>query len=58
MTFSPLTSTSTLTISSRFNDIGEAVFAAYIFQSFGDLNHEMLQQQQQQQQAGPDFFVA
>lgn len=36
----------------RFNAIGEAVFAAYIFQSFGDLGHEMLQQQQQQQQQG------
>src|SRR5580692_2866343 len=39
----------------RFNDIGEAVFAAYIFQSFGDLNHEILQQQQQQQQTGQSF---
>jgi uncharacterized alpha-E superfamily protein len=37
----------------RLNDIGEAVFAAYIFQSFGDFEQEMLQQQQQQQQAGP-----
>lgn len=33
----------------RFNNIGEAVFAAYIFQSFGDLNQEI----QQQQQTGP-----
>ena len=42
----------------RFNTIGEAVFAAYIFQSFGDLNHEMLQQQQQQQQTGPGAPIA
>ncbi len=45
-------------LQSRFNSIGEAVFAAYIFQSFGDLNHEMLQQQQQQQQSGPDASIA
>jgi uncharacterized alpha-E superfamily protein len=37
-------------LQTRFNSIGDAVFAAYIFQSFGDLNQEMLQQQQQQQQ--------
>jgi uncharacterized alpha-E superfamily protein len=42
----------------RFNNIGEAVFAAYIFQSFGDFQEEMLQQQQQQQQPRLDPLLA
>jgi uncharacterized alpha-E superfamily protein len=37
-------------VQQRFNQIGEAVFAVYIFQPFADLNYDMLQQQQQQQQ--------
>ncbi|MDB6123138.1 MAG: hypothetical protein JWQ71_2131, partial [Pedosphaera sp.] len=34
----------------RFNQIGEALFAVYIFQPFAELAHDALQQQQQQQQ--------
>jgi uncharacterized alpha-E superfamily protein len=34
----------------RFNQIGEALFAVYIFQPFNDLSYDILQQQQQQQQ--------
>ena len=35
----------------RFNQIGEALFAAYIFQPFNAGNDDLQQQQQQQQQA-------
>jgi uncharacterized alpha-E superfamily protein len=34
----------------RFNQIGEALFAVYIFQPFANSPYELLQQQQQQQQ--------